>query len=212
MSATASPGNRILVKDVRQSFMCYWKPEPFPNGNDPTPYYSGTYLLPLDHPQLVALNKIIDDLAKEKWPGTVKNSQGIVVPKWKGILAAIKAKGKCFLRDGDTKPEYDGFPGMMFISARSKIRPNYFDWQKMPISEDSGILYSGCYVNVSIECFAYTRGNNGIGARLRGVQFLRKGDAFGGGGPAAGEEEFDEIDAPPEDGEEDGGDTDSMMD
>jgi hypothetical protein len=202
--------NRILVKDVRQSFMCYWKAEPFPNGNDPTPYFSGTYLLPLDHPQLKDLEKIINDLAKEKWPGTVRNAKGVAVPKWIGILAAIKAKGKCFLRDGDTKPEYDGFPGMMFISSRSKIRPNYFDWQKQPIDEASGILYSGCYVNVSIECFAYTRGNNGIGARLRGVQFLRKGDAFGGGGPPADETEFDEIDAPADE-EEGEAATDEMM-
>ena len=192
--------------------MCYWKPEPFPNGNDPTPYYSGTYLLSADHPQFKALRTIIENLAKDKWPGTVKNSKGIVVPKYKGILAALEAKGKCFLRDGDTKPEYDGFPGMWFISSRSKIRPNYFDWQKQPITEESGILYSGCFVNVSIECFAYTRGNNGIGARLRGVQFLRKGDAFGGGGPPADDDEFDEIEAPEDDEASTEEEADSMMD
>jgi len=63
------------------------------------------------------------------------------------------------------------------------------------------LLYSGCYVNVNLEAYPYTKGNNGLGARVRGVQLLRKGEAFGGGGPPASDDEFDEIDTP-EDEEE----------
>jgi hypothetical protein len=178
---------RIMLKDVRQSFMCYWKPEPFPNGNDPTPYYSGTYLLPMDHPQLPELEKICVELTNEKFG-----------KRGPAVLKAIKMTGKIFLRDGETKPDYDGFPGNMFVSARSKVRPNYFTGSKEEITESQGILYSGCYVNVSLEMFAYDKGNNGLGARIRGVQFLRKGEAFGGGGPPAASDEFDEIEAPDE--------------
>lgn len=188
---------RIMLRNVRQSFMCYWKAEPFPTGNDPTPYFSGTYLLEADHPQLPELEAMCVDLANEKW-----GKKGPV------ILKAIKMTGKIFLRNGDTKPDYDGFPGNFFISARSKVRPSYFDGQKQEITEAQGILYSGCYVNVSLETFAYTKGNNGLGARQRGVQFVRKGDAFGGGGPPAAQDEFDEIDNP----EEEEGEADSLMD
>jgi hypothetical protein len=184
---------RIMLRDVRQSFMCYWKPEPFPNSTDPTPYFSGTYLLPADHPQLPELKKICLELCVEKWGKT----------KGPAIYKAIQMTGKIFLRDGNAKPDYDGFPGNWFISARSKVMPSYFDGQKQPITEAQGVLYSGCYVNVSLEMFAYTKGNNGLGARQRGVQFLRKGDAFGGGGPPADESEFDEIDNPEEAGEVD---------
>ena len=200
---------RFKLLDVRQSFMCYWTPEPFPEGNDPTPYYSGTYLLTPDSklqyysddnkkilPKKLdaktELDKICEKLTNEKW-----------AKKGPAILKAIKMTGKIFYRDGDTKPDYDGFPGTFFISSRSKVRPNYFDNLKQPITEEQGVLFSGVYVNVTLEAYAYTKGNNGLGARLRGVQLLRTGEAFGGGGPPADEDEFDEIEAPDEETETD---------
>jgi hypothetical protein len=189
--------------------MCYWTAEPFPTGNDPTPYFSGTYLLTPDSklqyysddnksllpkklPALAELEKIGALLTNEKWG-----------KKGAAILKAIKMTGKIFFRDGDTKPDYDGYPGTFFVSTRSKVRPNYFDQQKQEITEAQGLLYSGCYVNVTVEAYAYTKGNNGLGARLRGVQLLRDGEAFGGGGPPASDDEFDEIDTPEEETETD---------
>lgn len=200
---------RFKLLDVRQSFMCYWTAEPFPTGNDPTPYFSGTYLLTPDSklqyysddnksllpkklPALAELEKIGALLTNEKWG-----------KKGAAILKAIKMTGKIFFRDGDTKPDYDGYPGTFFVSTRSKVRPNYFDQQKQEITEAQGLLYSGCYVNVTLEAYAYTKGNNGLGARLRGVQLLRDGEAFGGGGPPASDDEFDEIDTPEEETETD---------
>jgi len=179
--------SRILVRDVRGAFLCLWHPEPFPGGKDPTPYYSGSFIMPPSHPQRGAINKLMESLANQEW-------------KLKGpvILKAIKATGKVFFRDGNTKPEYDGFPGNWFISARSKVQPNCFDHARNKITEDMGIIYSGCYVNVLLSTYSYTKGNNGLGAELKGIQFLRKGDAFGGGGPPAAADEFDEIDAPDE--------------
>ena len=200
---------RFKLLDVRQSFMCYWTAEPYPSGKDPTPYFSGTYLLTPDSkvqyysddnktllpkklPALPELEKIGVALTNEKWG-----------KKGPAILKAIKMTGKIFYRDGDTKPDYEGFPGTFFVSSRSKVRPNYFDQQKQPIQEEQGLLYSGCYVNVTLEAYPYTKGNNGLGARLRGVQKLRDGEAFGGGGPPADDSEFDEIDAPEEESETD---------
>lgn len=200
---------RFKLLDVRQSFMCYWTAEPFPTGNDPTPYFSGTYLLTPDSklqyysddnksllpkklPALAELEKIGALLTNEKWG-----------KKGPAILKAIKMTGKIFFRDGDTKPDYNGYPGTFFVSTRSKVRPNYFDQQKQEITEAQGLLYSGCYVNVTLEAYAYTKGNNGLGARLRGVQLLRNGEAFGGGGPPASDDEFDEIDTPEEETETD---------
>jgi Protein of unknown function (DUF2815) len=204
---------RFKLLDVRQSFNCYWTAEPFPTGNDPTPYFSGTYLLTEDSklqyyddngkllpkklPAKPELDKICKVLTDEKW-----GKKGPLV------LKAIEKTGKIFMKDGDTKPDYEGFPGTFFISARSKIRPNYFDQQKQEITEAQGLLYSGCYVNVSLEAYAYTKGNNGLGARIRGVQLLRAGEAFGGGGPPASGDEFDEIDAPDEEASEE---TDELM-
>jgi hypothetical protein len=190
--------SRILVKDVRLAFAVLWHPEPFPGGKDPTPYYSGSFIMPPTHPQRRELNVLMDTLAAEEW-------------KLRGpaVLKAMKATGKVFFRDGNTKPEYDGFPGNWFISARSKVKPNCFDHKRDNITEEMGILYSGCYVNVLLSTYAYTKGNNGLGAELKGVQFLRKGDAFGGGGPPAQADEFDEIDAPDEEAAD--ADADEML-
>lgn len=184
---------RILVRDVRLAFAdTLWHAEPFPGGRDPTPYHNASFLLGPQHKQLPELNKMCEDLCKEEWK-----------VKGPSVLKAIKLTGKIFLRDGDTKPEYDGFPGNWFISARSKTRPNYFDHKRDNITEDMGLLYSGCYVNVLLSTYSYTKGNNGLGAEIKGIQYLRKGDAFGGGGPPAAAEDFDEIDAP-DDGDDEG--------
>jgi hypothetical protein len=197
---------RFKLLDVRQSFMCYWTPEPFPDSLDQTKYFSGTYLLTPDSllqyqddkgkptgkklPAHAELEKICVQLTNDKWQ-----------KKGPAVLKAIKMTGKIFFRDGDTKPDYEGFPGTHFISSRSKVRPNYFNQQKEPLTEEEGALYSGCFVNVNLEAYAYTKGNNGLGCRLRGVQKLRDGEAFGGGGPPADDSEFDEIDAPEEETE-----------
>ena len=195
---------RFRVSNLRQSFMVYWTAEPFPDSLDKTPYFSGTYLLtpestlqyygsdgkplPKKLPAKKELDKICETLCNEKW-----------AKKGPNVLKAIKLTGKIFFRDGDTKPDYDGFPGTHFISARSKVRPSYFDQQKQEITEEQGLLYSGCYVNANFEAYAYTKGNNGLGCRIRGVQLLKAGEAFGGGGPPADDSEFDEIDAPADD-------------
>lgn len=172
---------RLLLKDVRLAFPILWEPEPFPGGKDPTKYFSANFILPPTHSQLPELNKICEALAREQWKD-----------KGPAILKAIKQTGKIFLKSGDTKPEYDGFEGNWFVSARTKTRPNYFDQHKNEIGSADAMLYAGCYCNVSLEFYSYTKGNNGLGAAIRGVQHLRDGDAFGGGRPADADE-FDDI-------------------
>lgn len=173
----------IMVKNVRLAFPTIFDAKAFPNSPDPTKYFSASFLMAPTHPQKKQLDDLIEELSKEKFGKA-----------YKAILAAAKLKGKVFLRDGNTKPEYDGFEGMWFISARNKIRPTLLDQQKNRVEEDSGILYGGCYVNVKIGTYAYTKGDKGVGASLMGIQKVRDGDAFGGS-RAADEGEFDEISA-----------------
>jgi hypothetical protein len=126
---------------------------------------------------------------------------------WKGVpnaekaLAAITANpNKCCYQDGDTK-EYDGYEGMMALTANTKTRPLVIDADKSILVEADGKPYAGCYVNASIEFFGYDNTGKGISAQLRGVQFLRDGDAFAGGG-AASAAEFDVVE---------GADADAML-
>lgn len=175
--------NEIRLEDVRLAFPKLWTPEPFPGGNDPTPYFSTCFLIPKTHPQLPILEKMMLRLAIEKW-GPQKGPS---------VLKAAKAIGKVFLRDGDAKADTDGFEGHMFVSARSKTRPNIFDGLRNTVTEADGVVYGGCYVNAIISCYAYTKGNNGLGAGLKGVQFKRAGDAFAGGGSPSDADDFDEL-------------------
>jgi hypothetical protein len=177
--------NEIRLENVRLAFAKLWTPEPFPGGQDPTPYFSANFIMPKNHPQVPQLEKLMRDLAIAKW-GPQKGPVA---------LKAAKAVGKVFFRDGDAKAEYDGFEGNMFVSARSKTRPNIFDGMRNTVTEADGVIYAGCYVNAIVSCYAYTKGNNGLGAGLKGVQFKAKGDAFSGGGTPADSDDFDEIGA-----------------
>ena len=187
--------NEIVLKNVRITTFgrqTIYNPQAFPGGTDPTKYFSLNGILPKNHPQIPAIEKMMLKVALGKWP-----------TKGAAVLKAAKLIGKVPLRDGDAKAEYDGFEGNMFISARSKDRPTVFDNMRNPVVEgDPNSPYDGCYADVKVSFYAYDKGNNGIGAGLKGVQFRANGDRFSGGGAPADADDFDEI-AAPEDGEQD---------
>lgn len=171
-------GIRLTVRNARLAFETLYTPERFPGGTDPTPYFSASFILPPDHPQLSEIREAMLAAAMEKWP-----------KKGAEMLKAAEMIGKVPLRSGDTKPNSEGFSGNWFVSARSKKRPTLKDRDgRTPLVESDGKLYGGCYVNALLEFFGYDTGSNGVGADLRGVQLVRDGDAFGGGRPASDEE------------------------
>ena len=91
-----------------------------------------------------------------------------------------------------SKKEYDGFEGMFVVPAHnSKMKPavaNRRGQSVLPGEEQ--FPYSGCYVLMSITLWAQNNSyGKRIGINLRGVQFVRDGEAFGAGDVKA-EEEF----------------------
>ena len=185
--------NEIIVKNVRITTFAQgtiWEPKPYPGGTDPTKYFNLNAIIPKNHPQIPAIEKLMLNAAVTKW-GPQKGPQ---------ILKSAKLIGKVPLRDGDAKAEYDGFEGNLFISARSKDRPTVFDNMRNPVVRgDPNAPYDGCYCNLKISVYAYDKGNNGIGAGFKGLQFAADGDAFSGSSKPADADEFDEIGAPAED-------------
>lgn len=172
---------RILLRDVRLAFPNLWKAAAPASGGEEA--FSASFLLPPDHPQLAELKKGLRELAKSKWG-----------PKGDAVLKALESSDKTCLHNGDSKSDYDGFDGMLYVSARSKVRPSTWDGQRNETTQADGLIYSGCYVNASLELWAQDNSyGKRVNAQLRGVQFLRKGDAFSGGGSAADADEFDEI-------------------
>jgi len=171
---------KIKLTNVRLAFPVLFEAKTV-NGEG-KPAFSASFLIDPADPQIRAINQAIEQVAKEKWGA-----------KADVILKQMRAQDKTALHDGDLKANYDGFPGNLYVSARSATRPLVIDKDKSPLVEADGKPYAGCYVNASIELWAQDN-NYGkrVNASLRGVQFFRDGDAFAGGG-AASEDEFDDI-------------------
>jgi len=110
------------------------------------------------------------------------------------LKGAKVARDKLCLRDGD-EVEYDGYAGHMTLKASTKKRPLVVNKDKTPLTEQDGVVYSGCYVNGIIDLWAQ---NNQFGKRINatllGVQFASDGEAFSSGGSSASVDDFDDLD------------------
>lgn len=182
---------KIVLKNVRLAFLKCWKAETVNGEGEPA--FSASMILGKNHPQIAEINAAILETAKAKWGA-----------KTDAMMKKMKAGDKLALHDGDTKAEYDGFEGNMFISARTKTRPLTIGRTKEVLTEADGVLYSGCYANVSIELWAQdNQFGQRVNAQLGGIQFAKDGDAFAGGGSAADESDFDAL--------EDGADAENLV-
>jgi hypothetical protein len=180
----------ILLKNVRLAFPNLWTPRAS-TGKDGKPgklKYSASFILPPDHPDVAKLKALITAAAKAKW-----------ADKSDVILKGLRVQDRLCLHDGVTKSQYSGFDGNLFVSANSDNRPSVFDRHKINgqgviLAESDGRPYAGCFVNASIDVWAQDHPTHGkrVNAQLRGVQFVRDGDAFAAG-TAASEDEFEDL-------------------
>jgi len=164
---------QVMLKNVRLSFPDLFKAVEFQKG-DGKPRYNATFLIEKGSENDKLVRQAIDDAAKETY----------------GAKAAAMVKqfdgnpNKFAYLDGDKK-EYDGYAGMMYLSCHSKTRPTVLDKDKTPLTEQDGKPYAGCYVNALVDVYAQQGEFTGIRAAVKGVQFVKDGDAFGGGAPAS---------------------------
>jgi len=171
---------KIKLTNVRLSFAQLFEAKTV-NGEG-KPAFSATFLIKPNDPQVKMINEAIDEVAKEKWGA-----------KADANLKIMRTADKVCLHNGDLKANYDGFEGMLFVSARNPIRPLVVDADKSPLVAEDGKPYSGCYVNASVELWPQDN-NYGkrVNATLMGVQFFRDGESFSGGGVAS-EDDFDDV-------------------
>lgn len=183
---------KIMLPNVRGAFLTLFEAKTVNGEGEPA--YSGSFLIDPNTAEGKALVEKIDaaivEVAKAKWGA-----------KADAILTAMRKNNKLALQDGDAKADYDGFAGNMFVSTRSKVRPLVIDRDKTPLTAADGRVYSGCYVNAQIELWAQDNSyGKRINAQLKGVQFNRDGDAFGGGGTPASADDFGDLGVDNEDG------------
>lgn len=165
----------IRLENCRLAFAQLFEPKQVNGEGEPA--YSGSFIFPKDSANVKRLNAAIEQVAKEKW-----------AEKAPVLLKQLRAADKICLRDGDLKPDYDGFPGNFYVSARTKSRPLLINQKKEPLAQTDGKPYSGCFVTVLIDVWAQDNNfGKRINASLKGVQFAKDGDAFSGAAPASPE-------------------------
>ena len=171
----------IMLRDVRLSFPDIWRP--YVNKDGTPGKFGGKFIMPPDHPVMSKLRDAIAEVANAKW--------GAKGPE---MLKALIASDRVCLHNGDTKADQEGYAGNWFVSANSKVQPAVFAPDgKTKLTEAGGKPYSGCFVNAQIDVWAQDNANGKrINAQLRGLQFLRDGDAFGGGSVSQ-PDEFEEV-------------------
>jgi len=171
---------KIKLSNVRLSFPQLFEAKTV-NGEG-KPAFSASFLINPKDPQIKVINDAIDAVAKDKWGA-----------KADANLKVMRTADKTCLHSGDMKANYEGFEGMLFVSARNPMRPLVLDADKTPLVAESGKPYAGCYVNASIEFWAQdNQWGKRINCTLRGIQFARDGDAFSAGRPADADE-FDVV-------------------
>lgn len=174
---------KVSIKNVRAAFLNAFEPKTV--GGEGEPRYSGAFPIEPGSENAKALQAAMNAVAKEKWKD-----------KAPAILKELKGKGRVCYREEPLSKDgevYDGFEGMHSLNASNKARPLVIDRDKTPLTAADGKPYSGCYVNVSVELWAQdNQYGKRINATLKGIQFYKDGDAFGGGAPAS-PDEFDDL-------------------
>jgi hypothetical protein len=113
-------------------------------------------------------------------PGEAKAAWGAkATAKLAEILPDKKA---CCFIDGARKEAEDSWV-LASYRPQDKGRPLVIDQQKNPLVAADGKPYAGCWVNATVEIYTTGKPNMGVRCGLLGVQFLKDGDAFGGGTP-----------------------------
>ncbi|WP_348681612.1 DUF2815 family protein [Alteromonas mediterranea] len=164
----------IILKNVRLSFPQIWTAKAYMEGQ--TAKYSANLLLDkeADAEQVATMKKAIKKEATRAFSGDIP----------KGL--------KTCLGDGVEKA-YDGYENAMFVSCSSRQRPTIIDRDRTQLVEEDDKPYAGCYVNAAISLWVQ---NNNFGKRincnLTGLQFVKDGERFGGGGIKV-DDVFDDI-------------------
>jgi hypothetical protein len=195
---------QVVVRNVRITFpkLFSGQEEQFNNAGDP--YWSASFLLDRDHPDLPALKAAIAEAAKEKWPQQAD-----------AMLKQFFAKDKLPVHDGDlkaSKPYGAAYAGMLYISARNNAKsgeaprvfaaeldPSTKERRKVTSANDAHAPYSGAFVDVKLNLFGYNQGGGqGVGASISGIAVRPGpdgkpfGERLSGGAPAAASD-FEKI-------------------
>ena len=178
---------KIMLRNVRLSYEHIFQPSAMDDNS--TPKYSAELLIPKDHPDLPAVKRAIFEAGAEKFPQAISAGK----PWPMGFTCALKDADKDVDGSGVILSEKNpASKGCYILKAQSTRRPATVGRRKEQLTEADGIIYSGCYINVSAAAAGYEFGKikKGVTCYLNAVQFVADGERFGTDALS----DFDELD------------------
>ena len=176
----------IFLSNVRLSFPHLAEPQRQQGENGERISYNAEFIMPPDHPGFAQFMQAVSAAALAKW-GT--NAQNVL------NLCQQDRKKRCFGRgeekvNSKTFQPYDGYPGMVYISAGRNQMPQIIDPQGQAVDPTNTMacqalarkMYGGCYVNAAVKPWLQeNKHGRAVRCDLVAVQFFKDGDAFGQG-------------------------------
>lgn len=213
---------KVKLNLVRLSFANLFEPKTIGSDATSKPTFSAAFpIAPANHPLFAGDDGkfkpttwlgdggIIETLGKAKW----KEKWRADAAKGIGVYFDLKKKDRIAFRDAPLSKNgeiYAGFEDMWSLNASNTARPLILDNQIDPntnklarLGPMDGKPYNGCYVNAVIDVWCQDNDfGQRINAALKSVQFVKDGDAFGGGAPGT-DADFEPIEAPTGEGADD---------
>lgn len=169
----------LKIREARLAFPDLFKPRAYKEGD--TPKFGATFLLDPKSKDVKKIQDAMKEAAQNAWKEEAEET-----------LEYLIKKDKVCLRDGNDE-KYDGFPGMLYLSTGNTKRPTVVDRDKTQLDAQSSRPYAGCYVNANVKIWAQdNQYGKRVNAEIQGVQFVRDGDAFGGG-TVSNMDDFDDL-------------------
>ena len=156
---------RVRTGEIRASYAYVF--EPYKSDETAEAKYSMSVIIPKDDKETLAVIEQAIEAAKKA--GIEKFGK------------AWAAKCRMPLHDGDTDKEDDAaYADSFFINSNNRRKPKIYDEEGKP-TEDSTVVYSGCYGSVMLEFYPYQKKTNqGISASLLGFMKTDDGEPLGG--------------------------------
>lgn len=176
----------IYLSNVRLSFPNLVEPQKTTNNNVERISYNADFIMEPNHPGFAAFLKRYGELAVDKWKEHAQTVMNMIQQD---------RKQRCYGQGSErvkktTFQPYDGYVGMVFISAGNKNPPQMIQADGTPVDPFNTMayqalarrLYAGCRVNAAIKPWAQdNQHGRGIRCDLVAVQFHADDKAFGEG-------------------------------
>lgn len=156
--------NTIVTPEARIMFPSLFEPSAFESGRET---YS-CLLVFEEGADLAPLEAAVQEALRAKFPN-----------------GASGARNPINYGDNKVADWGEAFAGTRYVRASTLFKPAVVGRNRQPIL-DPAAVYSGCYVRAAVSPYAYdARGNRGVALGLEAIQFVRDGEAVGGGAAAS---------------------------